>query len=44
VSDAIQVAMESVMTGQAQPPAAAKTFADQVKSAVGGDTKVMTAS
>jgi hypothetical protein len=32
------------MTGQAQPPAAAKTFADQVKSAVGGDTKVMTAS
>jgi multiple sugar transport system substrate-binding protein len=44
VSDAIQVAMESVMTGQAQPAAAAKTFADQVKSAVGGDDKVMTAS
>jgi len=42
VSDAIQVAMESVMTGQAQPADAAKTFADQVKSAVGGDDKVMT--
>ena len=44
VSDAIQVAMESVMTGQAQPDAAAKTFADQVKAAVGGDDKVTTAS
>ena len=44
VSDAIQVAMEAVMTGQAQPADAAKTFADQVKSAVGGDDKVTTAS
>jgi multiple sugar transport system substrate-binding protein len=44
VSDAIQVAMESVMTNQAQPAAAAKTFSDQVKSAVGGDDKVTTAS
>jgi len=35
--------MESVMTGQAPPAEAAKTFADQVKSAVGGDDKVMTA-
>jgi len=30
------------MTGQAQPDAAAKTFADQAKTAAGGD-KVMTA-
>nr|BFE55683.1 extracellular solute-binding protein [Dactylosporangium thailandense] len=44
VSDAIQVAMESVMTGQATPEAAAKTFAEQVRSAVGGDDKVTTAS
>jgi multiple sugar transport system substrate-binding protein len=43
VSDAIQVAMESVMTDQAQPAAAAKTFADQVTSAVGGPDKVTTA-
>jgi multiple sugar transport system substrate-binding protein len=43
VSDAVQVAMESVMTDQAQPPAAAKTFADQAKTAAGGDDKVMTA-
>jgi multiple sugar transport system substrate-binding protein len=42
ISDAVQVAMESVMTGQAQPDAAAKTFADQAKTAAGGD-KVMTA-
>jgi multiple sugar transport system substrate-binding protein len=44
VSDAIQVAMESVMTGQAQPTQAAKTYAEQVKSAVGGDDKVTSAS
>ncbi|MEU7867536.1 extracellular solute-binding protein [Dactylosporangium sp. NPDC049140] len=44
VSDAIQVAMESVMTGQAPPEQAAKTFGDQVKAAVGGDDKVTTAS
>ncbi|WP_433047699.1 extracellular solute-binding protein [Dactylosporangium sp. CS-033363] len=44
VSDAIQVAMESVMTGQAPPEQAAKTFADQVRSAVGGDDKVTTKS
>ena len=31
-----------VMTGQAQPDAAAKTFADQAKTAAGGD-QVMTA-
>jgi multiple sugar transport system substrate-binding protein len=42
VSDAIQVAMESVMTNQAAPAAAAKTFADQVTSAVGGSDKVTT--
>jgi multiple sugar transport system substrate-binding protein len=42
ISDAVQVAMESVMTGQAPPDAAAKTFADQAKTAAGGD-KVMTA-
>jgi multiple sugar transport system substrate-binding protein len=42
ISDAVQVAMESVMTGQAQPADAAKTFADQAKTAAGGD-KVMTA-
>jgi multiple sugar transport system substrate-binding protein len=44
VSDAIQVAMESVMTDQASPGDAAKTFADQVKSAVGGDSKVTSQS
>ena len=42
VSDAIQVAMESVMTNQAPPATAAKTFADQVTSAVGGADKVTT--
>jgi multiple sugar transport system substrate-binding protein len=42
VSDAIQVAMESVMTNQAAPAAAAKTFSDQVTSAVGGSDKVTT--
>jgi multiple sugar transport system substrate-binding protein len=44
VSDAIQVAMETVMTGQGEPAAAAKTFADQVTSAVGGADKVTTQS
>jgi multiple sugar transport system substrate-binding protein len=44
VSDAIQVAMETVMTGQGQPAEAAKTFAEQVTSAVGGPDKVTTAS
>ncbi|MFI5910890.1 extracellular solute-binding protein [Dactylosporangium sp. NPDC051541] len=44
VSDAIQVAMESVMTGQATPEQAAKTFADKVRADVGGDDKVTTAS
>ena len=43
ISDAVQVAMESVMTGQAPPEAAAKTFAQQAKTAAGGDDKVMTA-
>jgi multiple sugar transport system substrate-binding protein len=42
VSDAIQVAMESVMTDQSDVATATKTFADQVKSAVGGDDKVTT--
>ena len=42
VSNAIQVAMEAVMTGQAAPDAAAKTFAEQVKAAVGGDDKTTT--
>jgi multiple sugar transport system substrate-binding protein len=42
VSNAIQVAMEAVMTGQAPPDAAAKTFAEQVKAAVGGDDKTTT--
>lgn len=42
VSDAVQVAMESVMTNQAAPAAAAKTFSDQVTSAVGGSGKVTT--
>jgi multiple sugar transport system substrate-binding protein len=37
VSDAIQVAMESVMTGQATPQQAMQTYADTVKSAVGPD-------
>jgi len=44
VSDAVQVAMESVMTDQASPTAAGKTFVDSVKSAVGGDSQVTTAS
>jgi multiple sugar transport system substrate-binding protein len=44
VSDSIQVAMESVMTGQADPATAAKTFAEQVTSAVGGDDKVTSVS
>jgi multiple sugar transport system substrate-binding protein len=43
VSNAIQVAMESVMTGQAPVDQAAKTFAEQVTSAVGGPDKVTTA-
>jgi multiple sugar transport system substrate-binding protein len=37
ISDAIQVAMESVMTGQQPPAQAASAYADQVKSAVGAD-------
>jgi multiple sugar transport system substrate-binding protein len=44
VSDAIQVAMEAVMTGQSPPDAAAKTFADSVKAAVGGADKVTSRS
>jgi multiple sugar transport system substrate-binding protein len=44
VSNEIQVAMESVMTGQATPDQAAKTFADSVKSIAGGGDKVMTQS
>ncbi|MEV6493408.1 extracellular solute-binding protein [Actinoplanes sp. NPDC051633] len=44
VSNAIQVAMETVMTGQGEPAEAAKTFAEQVTSAVGGPDKVTTAS
>jgi multiple sugar transport system substrate-binding protein len=43
ISDAIQVAMESVMTGQQSPQQAMSAFSDQVKSAVGAD-KVMSAS
>lgn len=43
VSDAIQVAMESVMTGQQSPQQAMSAFTDQVKSAVGAD-KVTSAS
>jgi hypothetical protein len=37
VSDAIQVAMEGVMTGQLTPAAAAAAYGDQVKAAVGPD-------
>ena len=37
VSDAIQVAMESVMTGQATPQQAMATYGDTVKAAVGPD-------
>jgi multiple sugar transport system substrate-binding protein len=37
VSDAIQVAMEAVMTGQLTPQAATAAYADQVKAAVGPD-------
>jgi len=37
VSDAIQVAMEAVMTGQMSPQQAAAAYADQLKSAVGAD-------
>jgi multiple sugar transport system substrate-binding protein len=37
VSDAIQQAMEAVMTDQASVNDALKAFADNVKSAVGGD-------
>jgi multiple sugar transport system substrate-binding protein len=37
VSDAIQVAMEAVMTGQMAPEQAAAAYSDQVKAAVGAD-------
>jgi multiple sugar transport system substrate-binding protein len=37
ISDAIQVAMEAVMTGQLTPEKAMSAFSDQVKSAVGAD-------
>jgi multiple sugar transport system substrate-binding protein len=37
ISDAIQVAMEAVMTGQQTPAQAAGAYADQVKSVVGAD-------
>jgi multiple sugar transport system substrate-binding protein len=37
ISDAIQVAMEAVMTGQMSPQAAAAAYGDQVKAAVGPD-------
>jgi multiple sugar transport system substrate-binding protein len=43
VSDAIQVAMESVMTGQMSPQQASTAYVEQVKSAVGAD-KVKTSS
>ncbi|MFG1610774.1 extracellular solute-binding protein [Actinoplanes sp. NPDC049265] len=43
VSNGIQVAMESVMTGQQPVDQAAKTFADTTTSAVGGPDKVTTA-
>ena len=43
VSNEIQVAMESVMTGQQEPAEAAKAFAEKVEPAVGGPDKVMTA-
>jgi multiple sugar transport system substrate-binding protein len=37
ISDAIQVAMEAVMTGQMSPQAAAAAYGNQVKAAVGPD-------
>jgi multiple sugar transport system substrate-binding protein len=37
ISDAVQVAMESVMTGQQSAQQAAATYSDQVKSAVGAN-------
>jgi multiple sugar transport system substrate-binding protein len=37
VSDAIQVAMEAVMTGQMTPQQAAAAYNDQLKAAVGPD-------
>jgi multiple sugar transport system substrate-binding protein len=37
VSDAIQVAMEAVMTGQLTPPKAATAYADTLKSVLGPD-------
>jgi multiple sugar transport system substrate-binding protein len=37
ISDAIQVAMEAVMTGQQTPEKAASAYADTIKSAVGAD-------
>jgi multiple sugar transport system substrate-binding protein len=37
VSDAIQVAMEAVMTGQQSPQQAAAAYGNQLKSAVGAD-------
>jgi len=37
VSDAIQVAMEAVMTGQLTPEQAMAAYTDQVKGAVGAD-------
>jgi len=37
VSDAIQVAMEAVMTGQLTPDKAVAAYSDQVKAAVGAD-------
>jgi multiple sugar transport system substrate-binding protein len=43
VSNGIQVAMESVMTGQQPVDQAAKTFAETTTSAVGGPDKVTTA-
>ena len=43
VSDAIQVAMEAVMTGQQTPQQAMAAMTDQIKSAVGAD-KVAAAS
>ena len=43
VSNGIQVAMESVMTGQQTVDEAAKTFAETTTAAVGGPDKVTTA-
>ena len=37
MSDAIQTAMEAVMTGQASPSSAVSQFASTVKSDVGAD-------